>query len=174
MLLDRGRGGGIQLVAEEILQRVQGAYQIRYITGLEPRGWSYVAQNRGWAPTDYGQCRMAALGWLLAFADREKKQDELIETLKAAKDKAGADGRARWDWFYLQLVRQDGREAGMREMWDSAKALAETADPAGQWVFLNYLANRTASNRARRPDRPDNTPPLPPSDGSGCSGARRR
>src|SRR5581483_843173 len=108
-------------------QRIQGGYQIRYITGLEPRGYYYASQNRGWGPSDYGQSRMAALGWLLAFATRESKQDDFIKVMKDARDKSGPDGRPRWDWLYLQLVRQDEKET-----WDAAKALSQAADPAGQ------------------------------------------
>src|SRR5205823_6690001 len=113
---------------------------------------------------DYGQCRMAALGWLLAVAGRENKQEELVQALKAARDKPSADARARWDWFYVLIVQQNQREAGLRETWEAVKALAQTADPGAQWLFLNYMSSRTTSSISRRPDRPDTTPPLSPAE----------
>ncbi|HEY1377965.1 MAG TPA: DUF1583 domain-containing protein, partial [Gemmataceae bacterium] len=142
--------------------RLQGAYEIRYATGLDPRNWYGGTNYRSWAPRDYGQCRMAALGWLLAFATRDNRQDAFVASRKP-RDHAGADSRARWDWLYLQAVRQKQSEA-----WEAAKALAATPDPAGQWVYLNYLGGRLVSGnrRGRRAggDRADTGPPLPPAE----------
>jgi tetratricopeptide (TPR) repeat protein len=149
-----------QIEQHPLESRSYAAYTIRGATGLEPR-YYYRTQQAGappWSPEDFGQARMAAIGWLLAFATRENKQDDFQKSMKAMLEKAGDDPRPRWDWLYLQLVRQNYKDA-----FDASKSLAAIADPAGAWIFLNSLGNRLVGNQrvVRRSDRPDTTPPLP-------------
>lgn len=148
----------------QVQSRLQPIYQIRDVTGLQVR--NYVNQPRLWAPADFGQARMAALAWLLAFAEKDGKQDALIAEQKQACDKAieSADAagqhRARWDWYYLQAVRQD-----YPALFEAAKALADGDDPAGQWVYLTSLSSRTVTpNRttsSRSGGGEDGIEPLP-------------
>src|SRR5262249_23897510 len=93
-----------------IQQRSYGAFQVRQATGLEQRGYYYgQQQQRAWAPDDFGQARLAALGWLLAFAQKENRQDAFLKERRTAAERAGADLRAQWDWYYLQILKQDAR-----------------------------------------------------------------
>src|SRR5262249_58257621 len=107
------------------------------------------------------------MGWLVRHGQKEKKQDQLLKELRpktAAAPTAGAE-RALWDWYYLQLARQDSKET-----YEAAKVLGKLNDPAGQWVYLTWLGNRTLASGPRVVRRAranmgmnevDNTPPLP-------------
>jgi tetratricopeptide (TPR) repeat protein len=134
-------------------------WHMRAWTGLEPRmGMWASSQQQVWTPADFGQARMAALGWLLGFAQKEGKSDVFIKEHRPA---ANAGPRALWDWFYLQVLRLDKREA-----YEVSRKLARTPDPAAQWIYLNALVDRTTT--AGRPSYGsrmnmgvDAAPPLP-------------
>jgi tetratricopeptide (TPR) repeat protein len=116
--------------------RLSNTYFIRVASRLElpdvPRSWS---------PDDFGQARMVALGWLVGRAQKESqtKADELEASLRTRAQKAGADLRALWDWFYVCQVKYDN--AGV---YTAAKALvrAAPADPVAQWAYLYSLGAR--------------------------------
>ena len=146
-----------------VQNRAQMSYQIRNATGLQVQQY-YGNQPQLWTPGDFGQARMAALGWLLAFAEKEKKQDAFLAEQRAARDEAEKSknldrmARTRWDWYYLQSVRQD-----YPETFAAAKALAEGDDPTGQFVYLASLGNRTVQQNVRvvrNNDDTDNVEPL--------------
>src|SRR5262249_29586484 len=63
-----------------VLQRTQIAYEIRRVTGLEARDiyYSGMQQIPFWGPGDFGQARMAALGWLLRIAEKQDHKDEFL------------------------------------------------------------------------------------------------
>ncbi|HVX15288.1 MAG TPA: DUF1583 domain-containing protein [Pirellulales bacterium] len=143
--------------------RVQAVIQLRLATGLQVSA-GYSLQPRTWVPDDFGQARMAALGWLLSFAERDKRADDFLAERRAALDEAekshNADriARARWDWYYLQNVRRD-----FVQTFAAAKILAQGDDPLGQWVYLLSLTNRTLTTTtaaARNNDGTDNVEPL--------------
>ena len=69
--------------------------------------YAYSQQFRGWAPRDYGQARMASLGWLLGFSAAGNSQQAFISSYRPSKAQRANDPRRLWDWYYLQLVRQD-------------------------------------------------------------------
>ncbi len=129
----------------QVQSRIQLIYQIRDVTGLQVRNY-YGNQSRLWAPGDFGQARMAALAWLLAFAEKDGKQDAFLAEQKQSRDEveksddASRRLRARWDWYYLQAVRQD-----YPAMFEAARALADGDDPSGQWVYLASLSSRTVT-----------------------------
>ncbi|MCI0457302.1 MAG: tetratricopeptide repeat protein, partial [Gemmataceae bacterium] len=147
----------------ELQQRVENVYELRAATGLEPRYYySMQQQQRTWGPVDYGQARLAALAWMMGFANRQNQQEAFVQQWRAARDKAASDPRITWDWYYVQILRQE-----QRAVYEASRPLARTGDPAGDWVYLAALANRTAvpgRTVNRRPDvpgAPDTTPPLP-------------
>jgi tetratricopeptide (TPR) repeat protein len=143
-----------------LLRRSQNIWELRSYTGIEPR--YYYGGGRGfWTPIDYGQARLACLAWQLGFAIKDSKQDEVIKVYRDAKDKPNADQRVLWDWYYLQLARQDHKE-----IFEVARRLASGQDPSGQLAFLSSLGERTVGasprySRGNNPDR-DTTPALPP------------
>ena len=102
---------------------------------------------------------MASLGWLLGFSAAGNSQQAFISSYRPSKAQRANAPRRLWDWYYLQLVRQDWREA-----FESSRLIAEGNDPEGQYAFLNSLGNRThSSSRYYRPGQnTDHTPPLPP------------
>jgi tetratricopeptide (TPR) repeat protein len=143
-------------------ERVQSAWQIRSAAGLEGRQVYYGMQNTTWSPADFGQARMASLAWLLGLAQKANTQDEFVKQVREAKEKAPKDARKLWDWYYLTVVQQEGRDT-----YESARDLArvESADPSALWVYLSSL-----NGRANEPGRQvyarndsgtvDRTPPL--------------
>ncbi len=152
--------------------RTGNVWQIRSFTGLQPRyGYYGGSQQYAWTPRDYGQARMAALGWQLAFEQKKGHGDAYVKKHHPrSRDRKGAEAislpygrgsidlRTAWDWYYLQTLRQD-----MREVYTAARELTRSPDPAAQWAYLASLSNRTGSQRGRpaRPGGADTTPPLP-------------
>ncbi len=120
--------------------RVSNAYMIRYFCKLTPtpppRGYS-------WSPADFGQARMAAIGWLVSLAGREQPggQDEFIAGVRAASLKTPGDHRAIWNWFYLCNMLLD--HAGC---FDAARNLSSALprDPLALWAFLDAIRSRAA------------------------------
>ncbi|HTK76315.1 MAG TPA: tetratricopeptide repeat protein, partial [Gemmataceae bacterium] len=153
-----------QAEAVPLQARIQAVYSIRRDCGLDMQrpysGPGGQQMTRIWVPDDFGQARMAALGWLYGFAQKENKQDEFTQTARAAKEKAGVDGRQQWDWLYFQMVKQD-----QKGTWEAAKEMAGVPDPSAAWVFLSNLSSRTGTNRRvsysrRNSEGPDTVPPL--------------
>ncbi len=108
-------------------------------------------------PRDFGQARMAALAWLMGFAQKKNHGDAFLTEHRPAR--GSSSPHAAWDWYYLQLLRQD-----TREICAAARELARSSDPAGQWAYLHALSGRTGTDRSGRSSRPgavDTTPPLP-------------
>ncbi len=141
--------------------RLNNIWEVRRSTGHEPRYYYYGQQL--WLPHDFGQARMAALGWQLSHAQKEGKHEEFLKKLRdqAMATQIAANDRARLDWFYLLSVKQD-----QKELYDAAKALAKGIDPAGHYLYLTSLPNRVYGGRGRRvvyqqTGNVDNTPPLP-------------
>ena len=111
------------------------AYMIRMACNLETR-----ANRFSWSPEDFGQARMAALGWLLSLESRHKAKGEgLVGTVRKAALKAPADVRALWDWFYLCQMRYDNAA-----LFEVASKLSRAAanDPIALWAFLHVMGGR--------------------------------
>jgi tetratricopeptide (TPR) repeat protein len=157
-----------------LLQRTGNVWQIRAFTGLDPRYGYYVAsQQHIWTPNDYGQARMAALAWQMRFAQKKNRSEEFVKARRPlsggrkSPERAKTPGayasrsgelRALWDWYYLQLLRQD-----LRETYQAARELARSPDPAAQWTYLHSLSGRLGTERNRPASRTnvDTTLPLP-------------
>jgi tetratricopeptide (TPR) repeat protein len=148
-----------------IENRIEAVWQVRSAIKLDEQQAYYGRGNTPsvWSPPEFGQARMAALGWLYAIAQRETKQDALIKATHDAVDKAGVDPRPRWDFYYLQLVRSEG-PAIFEAARDLARALP--ADPSAEYAYLSALPSRAfdASTRVARrngdEEEVDKTPPL--------------
>jgi tetratricopeptide (TPR) repeat protein len=143
------------------LARIHAVYRVRQAVGLEAR--DYYGAPAAWAPDDFGQARMAAMGWLFNFAQREGKDDALVAGLRDAADRGAQDPRPAWNWLYLELVR--GSED--RRPYEAARVLARVAkgDPTAQWYYLYSLNNRAIlpgkyNYRMTQVGVVDRTPPL--------------
>src|SRR5262249_53089774 len=90
--------------------RINGIWEIRRSVGLNERYYYYGSSPSSWMPGDFGQARLAALGWLLSLAQKRSTQDAFLKERREQRDKAAADLRTRWDWYYLQLAKGDNRE----------------------------------------------------------------
>ena len=113
-----------------------------------------------YVPSDFGEARMAALGWLNEFArSKDGGSEAFTKELQTAKDKPEADHRALWDWYYFQTVRNETKDVAA-----AALALSKTGDPAGMVAYLSNLGDgRVNPSRGVRANAggKDTTPPLP-------------
>jgi tetratricopeptide (TPR) repeat protein len=148
-----------------LLFRTYAIYEIRSATGLEARNY-FGATQSAWAPDDFGESRIAALAWQHVIADRKGQGDAFIKQMREAAERATQDPRPRWNWMYLQLVRDQPRGT-----YEAARELARSAatDPAAQWCCLNWLGRRNEvpgrfNYRPTEVGVVDTTPPLPDAD----------
>jgi tetratricopeptide (TPR) repeat protein len=155
-----------RLTAVFQIQQAVGLLTERYYSPLSP-------SNRFWSPADFGQARLAALGWLLRLTAREKKQEDLVARMREGRDR---DARAQLDWLYLQYLRRDA--AGI---YEASRAFARSADPALQWLYLTSLASRVPTRTpdpfATGPQRATDVTPLSQEEGDqmlACYRALRR
>ena len=116
------------------------AFYIRYFCKLMP--WA-APRGYSWSPGDFGQARIAALGWLASLAEKERpsRQEEVAATFRTSALKSPADLHAIWNWFYLCTIREDNGGA-----FEAARKLTEAAphDPVGLWAYLNALGARSS------------------------------
>ncbi|HZV06513.1 MAG TPA: tetratricopeptide repeat protein, partial [Gemmataceae bacterium] len=169
--------------------RTGNVWQVRAFTGLDPNYSFYVTmqqqQQRIWMPRDYGQARMAALAWLLGYAQKQNQGEAFLKTHRPSIAKASgvasaprekntrekntrganaiplAGAAGWWDWYYLQQLRLD-----WREVYKAARELARSPDPAAAFAYLHSLASRTTNSgrfyfRPNRAKTTDTTPALP-------------
>ncbi|MBC8116215.1 MAG: tetratricopeptide repeat protein, partial [Candidatus Saccharimonas sp.] len=100
----------LQQQQHSLQYRIQHVYTIRRAVNLDGQDYySGQQQQPFWAPIDFGQARLAAFAWQMAFAQNGGKLDEFI---KARKDSAAqaTDRRDLIDWYYLASLKQDGKE----------------------------------------------------------------
>ena len=150
-------------------RRTQSLYTIRQAVGMENRNYYRGQPANFYAPQDFGEARMAALGWLYEIGREKNAADAFVKPYKAALTAPKPDPRVLWDYYYLQSIRQDNRD-----LPEVAARLADGSDdPAAVLAFLTHAADRTGTPvegmRYRRPraapteaDLTDKTPPLPP------------
>jgi tetratricopeptide (TPR) repeat protein len=141
-----------------LVRRKQNVYQMRRAIGMETNYGGGMQPFYG--PSDYGEARMACLGWLYEAARSRGEMDEFAARQRKAKDKAGADSRPLWDWYYFQSLRNE-----RKDVLPTVLTLSKGADPAGLLALLQELGdarrgNRNQNGRAARNEEKDNTPPL--------------
>ena len=101
------------------------------------------------------------MGWLYEAARNKGTGEEFVKQLRIAKDKAGAEQRPLWDWYYFCSLRNEGKQT-----LPTAMILARGVDPAGLLAYVNAVetrANYVVSaqvRRARAANNTDLTPPL--------------
>ena len=116
-------------------QRIGMTYVIRRVCNLDGTG-----RTIAWSPEDFGQARMAALGWLLSFEQQRKTTTASpIAAIRSAAEKTPADIHALWDWFYLCQMRYDNAA-----LFEAARKLsrAAAADPIALWAYLHVMGGR--------------------------------
>ena len=143
----RARKGGPQANANPIApaapdsvipleQRIGMTYVMRFACNLDPR-----VTASTWVPDDFGQARMAALGWVLSLAQQqdEAKGEGTVATFKKAVDRTPTDVHALWDLFYLCQMRFDNAA-----LYETARKLSQAAptDPVALWAYLYAMGGR--------------------------------
>ena len=101
--------------------RIPSVRYARAITGLEPGYPSSIID--GWGPPEFGQARLVALGFLLARARREGREDAFRAQVQQACELAPNDTRPYRDAFYVELLRSEPRTT-----YEAARALARVAE----------------------------------------------
>lgn len=152
-----------QVPPSPLENRINAVPQIRALVGLELRSTNY-STTASWPPPDFGQARIAALGWSLSLAPKRgpKVEEELLNTLRAAADRTPKDPRALWDWYFFCVLRNEYSRAH-----EAALALSRAAptDPFALWNYLNSLGTRVLQSGASyvrsTGEESDSTPPLP-------------
>ena len=144
--------------------RTLAASRIRLMLGLQSGYTS--PQLASWAPDDFGEARMAALGALLSQAQRDGKHDAWLDALRNARDQAPNDPRPARDVFYVQLIRQDFQPAIYETARTLARRLARRPRPR-LWAFVAALPSRNLPSgssgvvRLTPAAAADAAPPLP-------------
>ena len=121
---------------------------IRRAAGLDNRALLPRDTPVVWAPGDFGQARMASLGWLVAVAERKarRRKTSWSQRFRKAGEKSPADLRAIWDWYYLvpAALRQRGG------ILAAGKLLSRAApdDPLALWAYLYSLGGREVDGPA--------------------------
>ncbi|QEL19722.1 DUF1583 domain-containing protein [Limnoglobus roseus] len=145
-------------------RRMENVWTIRTAVGIDSNNYYGGQQQQPfYTPKDFGEARMAALGWLYELSrDKADGQEKFVAELRKAKSLPNPAARSLWDWHYLQSVRYDNKD-----VFERATALAKAStDPAAQFVFLTSVGMRTEGQPQRRYSRggqpgEDKTPPLP-------------
>ncbi len=117
--------------------------QIRSVVRLETQ--RVYSTMTVWTPADFGQSRIAALGWLYAASLEEKDPEAWAKARQAVAEKPGADLRQLWDLYYLQLVR-----ALPIEVYAASVRLvrAQPNEPAALYALLTSLPRRSDASSA--------------------------
>ena len=143
-----------------LIRRTANIYQVRTAVGMDPRYYYGSGIQPFFAPSDFGQARLASLGWLYERARSRDQSDAYVKQLKTAREKAGPDTRPLWDWYYFQTLRFE-----KKALFPVVLALSRETDPAGLLALLQELGELRGTNQFRRPVRGpgdnDKTPPLP-------------
>lgn len=131
--------------ARQNLGRLDDVHQVRNAIGLrEYFGGRRVAI---WSPRDYGQARMAAIGWLYRFALNEKQDEAFVaDRTKTAEDEK-ASPRTLWDFIYLKTLTGSLDNNRTDELFPVARKLAAQEDLHGQYLFTYLLMYRQPDYR---------------------------
>ena len=129
--------------------RVGNVYQIRQAIGLDQNehyyggGYPGQQQQRTWTPNDYGEARLACLGWLMKFAQKGEKPDELYETRKKQAAESD-DPRVQTDWYYLISLRHESHE-----QYNFVKKAVRRPDATTEMktMYLQLLSSRGGPNQ---------------------------
>jgi tetratricopeptide (TPR) repeat protein len=141
--------------------RTDYAYEIRRAIGLDPEPYYGPTMTRRpmWTPQDFGQARLAAVGWLFSFAQKENKAEAFVAERKVRAEATTAGPRELWDWVNLQAIRAD-EDA----LLPATRRLAEKGGPSEKLLYLMKLAARggdvNINNPRATPENDDKTPPL--------------
>jgi tetratricopeptide (TPR) repeat protein len=119
-------------------ERLGTADLIRDFCGLEN---STLTRRYSWGPSDFGQARMAAMGWIVSMVQKQgvPQAEGVVASFRKPAEKRPADLRASWDWLYLCAVRLDHAGA-----FAAAQMLSRAAptEPLALWAYLHSLGGR--------------------------------
>jgi tetratricopeptide (TPR) repeat protein len=106
-----------------------------------------------WSPGDFGQARLAALGWLAFYADERAGLDEFVRGRKRLRDANPADPRGWWDWWYLNQA-----VGNLAECHEAERVLVKNGPFGIHYYFVLNLDERAGGPKLS----PTKVTPLPP------------
>ena len=133
--------------------RVGNMYQILSAIGLGGNYYAYSSsrQRTIWVPTDAGQARLAAIGWLLKLADGDEEQTSALKTrfappadLSNETNAVLNNKRQLYDALYLAALLQVSQT-----QYKVAKALSHDGTVESQAYYLSQLSMRGHQQRRR-------------------------
>ncbi|MDA1049521.1 MAG: DUF1583 domain-containing protein [Planctomycetota bacterium] len=146
--------------------------QVRQTVGLDPDRGYYGGSTRArpvWAPSAFGEARMAAYAWLMLFDQKQESDKDAdaeqsntlvkrFEELGALATAEGATRESVYDWMYVEQLR-----ANLDSIFRIARRMAQEGGREAQQFYLSSLALRgvdTASQQVPRSqnDKPKKTP----------------
>jgi len=89
-----------------------------------------------WTPTDFGEARMASIGWLFEFSRRSNRGAEFLLRFREPAERDDATERQLWDYAYLSAVTTGTIE---RQITPLSRRLARSSRIAGSLVFLQQV-----------------------------------
>ena len=118
-------------------QRANLIPAFRMSIGLQ-ENQNYNQQTQFLAPRDFGQARMASLGWLILFARNAGTEAEFINSRREIGMQA-TSRREFFDWYYLASLAGNGRDQYL-----VLKKLSQRPDADGDLkrLYLNSLMGR--------------------------------
>ncbi|MDB5388547.1 MAG: tetratricopeptide repeat protein, partial [Planctomycetaceae bacterium] len=140
------------------LRNLNAVGEIRLAVGLTAQDnyGRQVASGRQraatWTPSDFGQARVAALGWLFRFARDAKKADEFVAKYQIPAQDQKATSKTLWDSIWMAAFAADdsGLYTEKPEVKQIIKRLAAAGDPDGEFLFLDSLQARISQSGNRR------------------------
>ncbi|MDB5386665.1 MAG: tetratricopeptide repeat protein, partial [Planctomycetaceae bacterium] len=121
--------------------------EIRNAVGLSSRQLRARQTSGTWTPADFGQARIAALGWEYRFARDSKQSDEFVAKYHKSAQDPRATPRVLWDSICVTEFDNDDMTilSPLLETTDFIKRLAAAGDPNGEYLYLNKLSRRGMS-----------------------------
>lgn len=140
--------------------RLDSIWEIRRAVGLDHEPYYFNQQSRPtvWMPRDFGQARLAAIGWMTRLAQEAGQGEAFVTARRERAESTAATTRELWDFVYLQYVRSE-----TSELQPFTRRLAEKGGQAEKVLYLTSLAARGgAEDGEQEGPKDDKTPPLSP------------
>jgi tetratricopeptide (TPR) repeat protein len=143
----------VQLGHFRVLSSLSSISSIKYAVGLSSDDpYSSRQMSTVWTPTEFGQARMAAVGWLYRFARDNKKGDEYLAKYQVPAQSEKASPTALMNGLLMYALTSN--ESSSSYLEDEAikpiiRRLVALGDPAGQGLFMSLLQNRMSRSSVR-------------------------
>ncbi len=124
--------------AVPIQTRMSQISRMRYVTGHSEITQDYYKRYAlEWRPTDFGQARLAATGWLYNKDGREWSTNAILTALREAGEKDDGDLEDIWNLYEFQRLQYSGDQS-----YYVAERLSKRGDLEGHYALLSSISAR--------------------------------